>query len=126
MTLSHTGSALSNTPDISEIADTAAEAIRREVLERFVSADVACDFARVEMLVFDSVAATGREMLRTLIEARDDAAPRLMRDDKPWYRAGRHSQDHHDTARGGELRAQPLSAAAAKPCHGCRWTRASG
>ena len=73
MTLSHTGSALSNTPDISEIADAAAEAIRREVLERFASADVACDFARVEMLVFDSVAATGREMLRTLIEARDDA-----------------------------------------------------
>ena len=88
MTLSHTGSALSNTPDISKIADAAAEAIRREVLERFASGDVACDFARVEMLVFDSVAATGREMLRTLIEARDDAAPRLMRDDKPWYRAG--------------------------------------
>ena len=88
MTLSHTGSPLSNTRDISEIADAAAAAIRREVLERFSTADADSDFARVEMLVFDSVAATGREMLRNLIEARDNAAPRLMRDDSPWYRAG--------------------------------------
>ncbi len=88
MTLSHTDSALSNTPDISEIADAAAADIHRQVLERFASVDVASDFAEVEMLVFDSVAATGREMLRNLIEARDDAAPQLMRDDKPWHRAG--------------------------------------
>ena len=67
MTLSHTGSALSNTPDISEIADAAAAAIRREVLERFGAAGAACDFAEVEMLVFESVAATGREILRTLL-----------------------------------------------------------
>ena len=88
MTLSHTGSALSNTPDISDIADAAAAAIHRQVLERLAMADVASDFAEVEMLVFESVAATGREMLRHLIEARDEAAPGLMRDDKPWYRAG--------------------------------------
>ena len=88
MTHSHAGSPLSSTCDISEIADAAAAAIRREVLERFSTADADSDFARVEMLVFDSVMATGREMLRNLIEARDDAAPRLMRDDRPWYRAG--------------------------------------
>ena len=88
MTLSHTGSALSNTPDISDIADAAAAAIHRRVLERLAMADVASDFAEVEMLVFESVAATGWEMLRHLIEARDEAAPGLMRDDKPWYRAG--------------------------------------
>ena len=88
MTLSHTGSSLSNTPDISDSADAAAAAIHRQVLERFAMADVASDFAEVEMLVFESVAATGWEMLRHLIEARDEAAPGLMRDDKPWHRAG--------------------------------------
>ncbi len=88
MTHSHTCSALSNPLDMSGIADAAAADIRREVLERFAAAGAACDFSEVEMLVFDSVAATGREMLRNLIEARDDAAPRLERDDKPWYRAG--------------------------------------
>ena len=83
MTLSHTGSSLSNTPDISDSADAAAAAIHRQVLERFAMADVASDFAEVEMLVFEFVAATGWEMLRHLIEARDEAAPGLMRDDKP-------------------------------------------
>ena len=49
MTLSHTGSALSNTPDIADIADAAAAAMHRQVLERFAMADVASDFAEVEM-----------------------------------------------------------------------------
>lgn len=88
MTLSHTCSLLSNPADISDIADAAAADIRREVLERFATAGTACDFAEVEMLVFASVAATGREILRNLIEACDDVVPRRMRDDKPWYWAG--------------------------------------
>ena len=85
MTPSHTDSLLSN---VSGIADAAAEAIRREVLARLSPADVGGDFAELEKAVFEAVAAAGREMLRELIEARDDAAPRLMRDGRPWHRAG--------------------------------------
>ncbi len=87
-TLSHACSALSNPPGMSGIADAAAADIRREVLERLAAAGAGCGLAEVGMPVFDSVAAAGREMLRNLIEARDVAAPRLVRDDKPWHRAG--------------------------------------
>ncbi len=51
----------------------AAEVIRPEILERLATADAGSGPSAVGMLVFDTVAATRREMPWTLIEARDDA-----------------------------------------------------
>ena len=44
------------------------------------------DFEAIELRVSDVVKETGREMLRGIIESRDDGATRLGRDGKPWYR----------------------------------------
>ena len=44
------------------------------------------DFEAIELRVSDVVKETGRQMLRGIIESRDDGAARLGRDRKPWYR----------------------------------------
>ena len=44
------------------------------------------DFEAIELRMSDVVKETGREMLRGIIESRDDGAARLGRDGKPWYR----------------------------------------
>ena len=77
-------------------------AVVRRVAETGVSPTqgAACGLAEVGMPVFDSVAATGREMLRNLIEARDDAAPRLVRGRQVPAQDRRRARDCHDPARG--------------------------
>ena len=72
-----------------DLPDFVFEAMEKVIEVYRKSADpqaAAEDFEAIELRVSDVVKETGREMLRGIIESRDDGATRLGRDGKPWYR----------------------------------------
>ncbi|MDE0530971.1 MAG: hypothetical protein OXI01_05895 [Albidovulum sp.] len=93
MTHSHTFPPLSNPGlDVAELARDAAALFESLVLQRFGPGDAASDFAGFESMVGEIAAASGRDILRSLIESCDVAEPRLMRDGEPRRLAGRSSR----------------------------------
>ena len=72
-----------------DLPDFVFEAMEKVIEVYRKSADpqaAAEDFEAIELGVSDVVKETGRQMLRGIIESRDDGATRLDRDGKPWYR----------------------------------------
>ena len=70
-----------------DLPDFVFEAMEKVIEVYRKSADpqaAAEDFEAIELGVSDVVKETGREMLRGIIESRDDGATRLDRDGKPW------------------------------------------